>query len=533
MNAEALQVDVDVDVDVVIVGAGPTGLMSALLLADRGHEVALVEKWPEPYPLPRAVGINHETLRALQRAKVIDYVRPNVLFTADGSRVRQVMTADGEVLSVRTDSATSPSGWPERASFYQPDFERTLNERAVLHPRVNVLRGWNATRVVDGTSGVTVEAVRHGDGETGTLRARGRYVIGCDGANSIVRVGELTDVDDLGFAYDWLVVDIVPHAVRSFTPNLGQILGPPRPTTMVGGGPRRRRWEFMRLDGETAEELNQPEAAWRLLAPFDVRPDNATLERHAVYTFRALWATRWRAGRAMLAGDAAHLMPPFLGEGFNSGVRDAMAVTWRLDLILRSLAPDSLLDSYTTERIAHVREIIEQAVQLGRMICITDPDEAEARNARLRATRDQQVVETRPAPWRLGDGAWMSSDAHAGYLGVQGRVARDGTEGRFDDVVPNGGFVLVSAGEDPAPMLSPETGAAWAAIGGACVHFGTGSPIADVDGTYAAWFAEREIGLALFRPDFYVFGTAPSVDGADRLVRNLIARLGVTPAIAR
>ena len=146
--------------------------MSALLLADRGHEVALVEKWPEPYPLPRAVGINHETLRALQRAKVIDYVRPNVLFTADGSRVRHVLTADGEVLSVRTDSATSPSGWRERASFYQPDFERTLNERAVLHQRVNVLRGWNATRVVDSTSGVSVEAVRHGDGETGTLRAR-------------------------------------------------------------------------------------------------------------------------------------------------------------------------------------------------------------------------------------------------------------------------------------------------------------------------------------------------------------------------
>ena len=518
--------DVVVDADVVIVGAGPTGLLSALLLANQGHRVALIEKFPEPYPLPRAVGINHETLHVLQRAELMDVARSHVLFTPDGSRTRHLLSADGEILQVRIDRATSASGWPERASFYQPEFERTLNERAVAHPNVTVLRGWSATTVTTSDDTVTVDAVPYADNTSGTLRACGRYVLGCDGANSVVRAGDLADVEDLGFAYDWLVVDVLPNAPRTFTPNLGQILGPPRPTTMVGGGPLRRRWEFMLLDGETREEMNRPETTWRLLAPFDVTPDNATLERHAVYTFGARWATRWRSGRTLLAGDAAHLMPPFLGEGFNSGVRDAMAVTWRLDLILRGLAPDTLLDSYSAERLGHVRLIVEQAVQLGRIICTTDPDEAEARNERLRAARDRPPADERPPPpWRLGPGLWRASDPHAGVLGVQGRVRAGDRTGLFDDVVPHGGFVLVSAQGDPARAFTPSTQAAWARIGGVSVHVGADSNVVDVDGTYRDWFATRGIGVALFRPDFYTFGTASSLDGAEGLVTDLLAAL--------
>jgi resorcinol 4-hydroxylase (NADPH) len=512
------------DADVVIVGAGPVGLISALLLANAGHSVAVVERWPEPYPLPRAVSLSHQSLRTLQRAQVIDAVLPSLYFTPDGSRRTEIRSGDGEVLAVRVDNSESLSGWPERASFYQPDFERTLNAHVAAHPMIQLRRGWNAISVEADDTDVTVYAVPQAGGEQGDLHVRAAYVIGCDGANSTVRTGDLAETHDLGFSYDWLVVDVLPKQPRVFTPHLGQILGPPRPTTQVSGGPGRRRWEFMRLDGETIEELNRPETAWRFLAPFDVSPENATLERHAVYTFRGCWPVRWRAGRALLAGDAAHLMPPFLGEGMNSGLRDAMAVTWRLDLILRGRAPDSLLDSYGPERIGHVRQIVEQAVAMGRMICITDPVDAEARNARLRAAEAQQLPEIRRVEWRLGEGHWLGSDPNAGYLGVQARVETDGRLGLLDDVVPHTGFTLLSL--SGSPVLSPETTAAWKAVGGMCIAFGDAKKdVVDIDGAYTRWFDEHTCSVALVRPDFFVYGTAPSIEDAEALIVRLLVSL--------
>ncbi|MEU4169243.1 bifunctional 3-(3-hydroxy-phenyl)propionate/3-hydroxycinnamic acid hydroxylase [Streptomyces sp. NPDC026665] len=531
----------DVHADVVIVGAGPTGLISALLLADRGHSVALIERWPEPYALPRAVGISHETLRALQNARVIDDLAPQLLFSGDGSRVAEIRSAEGEVLGVRHDRATSPSGWPERASFCQPDLERTLDARIAEHPGTQVFRGWTAVHVasddeealvtaepltgaaaMDPSSGITGS---HSSGD-GHLRAHGRYVLGCDGANSVVRQAVGADTTDLGFAYDWLVVDVIPHDPhRTYVPHLGQILGPPRPTTLVMGGPGRRRWEFMRLDGETMQDLNRPETAWRLLAPFDVTPENATLERHAVYTFRGRWCESWNRGRVLLAGDAAHLMPPFLGEGFNSGVRDAVAVSWQLDLVLRRLADARLLDTYSAERLGHVRQTIEGAVELGRMICVTDPAEARRRDESLRAARDNAVAHTGVRQWRLGEGTWLADDPHAGYLGVQGRVRIGERTGRFDDLLGRGRFVLIGRDQDPEAFLTEELRERWKDLGGICAHIADSAPVADVDGTYANWFATKDVDLALLRPDFYVFGTARSVADAPQLISALLDRL--------
>jgi resorcinol 4-hydroxylase (NADPH) len=522
--------DLVVDSDVAVIGAGPVGLITAILLANHGHQVALVDRWPEPYALPRATGITHEILRYLQIAKVLDDVRPDILFTDDGSRHFEMRAGTGEVLTVRVDQPSSASGWPERASFSQPRFERTVNECARAHPNIRMLRGWNVVTTFEDGSQAIADAVAWPPGDPGVLQVRARYLVGSDGANSVVRSGELAPMQDLGFAHDWLVVDVVLPEDRVVIPHLAQIFGPPRPTTMVSGGPGgRRRWEFMRLEGESLDELNSAETAWRLLADFDVRPDNAVLERHNVYTFEGRWSMQWRSGRRVLAGDAAHLMPVFLGEGFNSGIRDAAALAWRLDLILRGIAPDTLLDSYVTERLGHVRQVVEQAVEAGKIICVLDAVRAAERDARLRARPDGLMPEDKRRDWRLGQGIWRAADPQAGYLAVQGRVAAAGAVGLFDDVVDHQGFVLLGVDNDPGRFLSPAVRTGWERIGGISVRVGRDMPIADVDGTYATWFAERGIKVAVFRPDCYVFGTAASMDDTDMLVRDLVQRLGVLP----
>jgi hypothetical protein len=358
------------------------------------------------------------------------------------------------------------------------------------------------------------------------LEVRARYAVGCDGANSFVRGAIGSAWNDLGFAYDWLVVDVIPHETRVWSPLNWQLCDPARPTTLVSGGPGRRRWEFMRLPHESIEELNDPATAWKLLAAWDVRPDNATLERHAVYTFRACYADLWRRGRVLIAGDAAHLMPPFAGQGMCSGLRDAINLAWKLDLVLGGRAGDALLDSYASERAPHARATIDFSVALGRVICTADPREASERDARMVPAARATGLTTPPPSPAIGPGCWDAACPAAGSLFVQGRVERGGRRGRFDDVV-GGGFALVSTQGDPAATLSDAQRAFFASLGGVSAHVSRDGALRDVDGAYARWFAANGVGVALQRPDFAVFGTAPQCAGAGTLLEALRARLAV------
>jgi hypothetical protein len=333
-----------------------------------------------------------------------------------------------------------------------------------------------------------------------------RYVVACDGANSTVRTLLDLPVTDLGFFYDWLVVDVILDEPRVFDPINLQICDPARPTTAVSGGPGRRRWEFMRLPHESIDDMNDEARAWELLAPWDVHPGNAQLERHAVYTFNARYADRWRDGRVLLAGDAAHLMPPFAGQGMCSGLRDAANLAWKLDLVLDGRAGDALLDSYQAERLPSAKAAIGFSMELGKVICVPDPAEAAARDAAMAAGVDG----TAPAPGLPpieGEGGFVHPTApHAGTQLVQGRVG-----GRpFDDVHGNGWRLVVHGG---APVVdAPDW---FVGIGGRVV------PINEPDANYDRWFAEHDTAYALQRPDFYLYGTAPTSGDALALLDDL------------
>lgn len=348
-------------------------------------------------------------------------------------------------------------------------------------------------------------------------RDSARYVIGADGARSTVRDLAGITQTDLGFEYDWLVVDVVPHVQRQWTPYVVQHCDPARPTTSVGSGPGRRRWEFMRLPAETIEDLNSAEKAWELIAPWGMTPDTATIERHTVYTFRGTWADRWQDGRLLLAGDAAHLMPPFLAQGLCSGMRDAAALAWRLGLVIEGEAPASLLESYGPERSAHVQEIIERAVEIGRVICMLDPDQAAKRDAHMKAAmHDPSFALTPPPEPRLGTGGIvLPGDPTGGYLSVQGRVSRDGKAGLFDDVVGAGWQLLFKHSAPSA--LAPDASEVIERLGAVCAYFGADGDTLDLDGTYAAWFERIGAEVALIRPDFYIFGTGRAGDASDLL----------------
>ncbi|MFJ9590903.1 bifunctional 3-(3-hydroxy-phenyl)propionate/3-hydroxycinnamic acid hydroxylase MhpA [Streptomyces acidicola] len=519
--------------EICIVGGGPVGQLAGILLGQRGHRVGIFERWPDPYPLPRACGLSHEPVRVLQSAGLGEQFTEvsDAVIGAQGTY--HFTNAKGETLRELVWTDLGDSGWPEMSTFYQPDVERIFAEALDRLPNVELFRGVECTKIEQGPDRVvlTLNGVELGpDPTVVTLKAEdvrtveASYVIGADGANSIVRDVIGAEIEDLGFAFDWLVVDTIPREARVWDPYLEQRCDPARPTTAVPSGPGRRRWEFMRLPGESMEELNTPETAWRLLEPWDITPENAQLVRHAVYTFRGRWADRWRDGRLILAGDAAHLMPPFLGQGLGSGIRDVIAMAWRLDLVLRGVASDTLLDSYTPERLGHVRQVIGQSVEAGRAICILDPEGAAERDRAMLAARNNPQYVAAPPPWRLGPGLWREDDDNAGIPFVQGTIVSEGRRGKFDDVV-GGGFLLLGRNTDPENSLGPEAREVWNRVGGRGLHVAPGGPVDDVDGVYTRWFDQRNVDLVLVRPDFIVLGTANADDGADDLVRWLGAAL--------
>ncbi|MBX7445911.1 bifunctional 3-(3-hydroxy-phenyl)propionate/3-hydroxycinnamic acid hydroxylase [Arthrobacter sp. MAHUQ-56] len=516
--------------DVTIVGFGPVGKLLALQLGRRGHRVLVVDRKETGYPLPRAVTHCSDFARILQSVGLSPDRIPEVTEPYDDMYVWR--NGQGQTLVEVDWSGRGESGWYNTYFFNQPALEDRLDALVEDLPTVTVLRGWEAGDVSQDKDSIRVNLNRTSSGEQ--ITAVSSWLIGADGANSAVRQLAGIEWHDEGFFYDWLVVDVKPGPGLDFPHVASQLCDTSRPATMVPGGPGRRRWEFMRLPGETKEELNRTEKAWELLAPYGVTADNAELERHSVYTFQACWATEWRHGRILLAGDAAHLMPPFAGQGLGAGVRDAMNLAWKLGAVLDGLADDSLLDTYGPERSQHAIAFVKFSVNLGQVICLTDHEEAAERDERMIA--EWASTRTAPAPPRPGLGHGLHTGPHGGELAIQGRVTSSGkTAVLLDDLLGGPGVLLTRrssmltdiSGEDQKRLGLLEIRMASLEDNGD-VPAGV-EIVHDTDGTYRRWLdslgtPHAPVDAVLIRPDFHLYGTAAGNDAKD-LARGFLAGL--------
>jgi 2-polyprenyl-6-methoxyphenol hydroxylase-like FAD-dependent oxidoreductase len=514
------------DADVAIVGAGPVGTLLAILLGQRGKRVTLIERWTNHYALPRAVTYDHEIARIFATLGIDSENDPAI---SHHDELYYWKNSDRQNLQIVDWQSQSASGWRVRYWFNQPMMEKRLLAIAATLPNVTLLRGWQGIGLEQDAAGVTLSLQRNPEevgpnGESRRLRAK--FVAGTDGANSFVREALGIENEDKGYFFDWLILDMIPSfdyvASRGDEPAQWQLCDPRRPTTIVPGGPgpvpggpARRRWEFMVLPNESAHELQKPEQAWKLLEPWGLTPANAELERSAVYRFQARWARQWNKGRCVIGGDAAHLMPPFAGEGMCAGVRDAVAMAWRLNGILEGKFGLGLLDSYTSERIEHAQHYINFSQELGQIICIADDKVAAQRDARMIA--DLAARGDTPVPTdicQLGRGAWCEDSAHAGELSVQGVVQAGERRDRFDQVGGQG-WVLLGHQADPLAALTDLQRRQFAALDGVAVRLaapgGNGDAV-DVNGTIGAWLDRIGARYVLIRPDFYVALAANSAE---------------------
>lgn len=534
-SKETIMTDTQI-LDVAIVGYGPVGQSLSILLGKRGYRVAAFDRWPTLYPLPRAVFHDHEIRRVFHAMGIGD----DVAAISQPSAKYQWFNAEWKTLVEIDWSAESISDGPVGYLFNQPMLEGLLDDKARVQPTVEVNQGWEATALVQHVDHCEVQ-LRHGTMQDGqwvpsgaTRTVRARFVIGADGANSFVRKSAGIGQDDLGFEEDWLVIDVKPNpGVTLDVPDIGQWCNPARPTTMVPGGPGYRRWEFMRLPHESIEELQKPEKVWELLSPW-VNPDNATLVRYAVYKFRSLLAQQWRAGRVLLAGDAAHLMPPFMGQGMCSGIRDAWNLAWRIDLVLRGIATEDLLDTYTPERLPQVRAVIDASIAMGQVVCIADPEAAARRDE---AFLSGQVPPLPPFPGLSGGVISTDSGVRgvAGLLSVHGQVEDNGRIARFDDLLANG-FHVIALDTDPGQNIDAESAALLTRLGASTIGVTTdpaktrpGRVLRDVSGRYARFFAEHGVSVIVVRPDYYVYGGVSDPVQLPALLANLEEQLALLP----
>ncbi|WP_189338315.1 bifunctional 3-(3-hydroxy-phenyl)propionate/3-hydroxycinnamic acid hydroxylase [Sphingobium sp. SCG-1] len=499
--------------DVAIVGAGPVGATLAALLGQAGIRVFVGEANDEVYPLPRAAHFDHEIMRVFQQ---LDIVEPVLRATTPADHY-VFQNQHGQALLTFDLRCPADTGWTGYM-MHQPGVELAIRARLAANPLVELMTGLSYA----GFEETGDRIVTSWNAKTGEVIVRSRYLVGCDGAWSPVREGLGITLDDLIFDEPWLVLDLIVDDDNRLPRHNIQYCDPGRPTTYVVMGDNRRRFEFMLLPGETAEEMLRPETIDRLLSPWD-RHGLREVERKAVYRFHALIAQQWRRGRIFIAGDAAHQMPPFAGQGMCSGIRDAAALSWRLALALGGADEERLFKSYQLEREPHVRMITRAAIETGRVVCTLDREMAAARDAQMLADRAAGVPMPDISSPNLAVAFGLPATPHAGERFIQPVVGREDAAPQWmDDLLGRGAWLI---GEGPDIAVDP-------GLPDLRLFDVDSSALAQFAPALRAWLGNAGARAVLVRGDRYVFGTGTPAElvAAYAEQAGLRARLEVATA---
>ena len=540
----------DLSTDIAIVGAGPVGLMIANYLGQCGVNVTLVEKLDSLIDYPRAIGLDDESLRTFQAVGLADNVLPH---TTPWHAMR-FMTPKGRCFA-DIQPKTDEFGWSRRNAFIQPLADRVLFEGLQRFDNVKVLFGRELEGFEQSDSGVQL-TLKNAEGRSERLQAK--YLIGCDGGNSLVRRSLGISFEGKTAPNQWIVVDIANDPLS--TPHVYLCCDPVRPYVSAALPHGVRRFEFMVMPGETEAELSKPENMRKLLAKVLPDPDRIELIRSRVYTHNARLAGRFRQGRVLLAGDAAHIMPVWQGQGYNSGMRDASNLAWKLSLVIKGLANDRLLDSYELERRDHAKAMIDLSVLAGHVLAPPKRWQGTLRDGvswllNYVPPVKRYFVEMRfkPMPQYTRGALIVPSEkgSPVGKMFIQPKVLTDAGATVLLDEVIGENFAFIAWGCDPTWGLTTAQIAQWKTLGTRFIQVlpdvqlrapsDAGNDVirvGDSTGRLREWFARGSSSIALLRPDRFLAGLAtPQTLGKAcnelALALNVQPHIQMTPAVSK
>ena len=349
--------------DVVIIGLGPTGGTLANLIAMSGFSVLILEREKSFYPLPRAVHFDDEVMRVFQ---TIGITKDFLKYTIINKGTKFVNPKGKVVLDWPRPRKVTENGWYPSYRFNQPDLERELRKKLKSLKKVKIKQNSEVYKIKNFTN--HAEIYFKNMNNKNLHKVNSKYVVGCDGANSITRKQMNTKMDNLGFTQKWAVIDLILKKEKKNLPDRTiQYSNPKQPVTYCRNVGKRRRWEFAIRKNLSEKTILSEKYIWNFLKPW-LKKSEAYIERKTIYTFESAISRKWKKGRIFIAGDAAHLMPPFMGQGMCAGIRDVSNLAWKIAKCLRKKHDDKFLNTYQSERFSNVKEYIETTVRMGEFV---------------------------------------------------------------------------------------------------------------------------------------------------------------------